>query len=94
MMSSQAYSLVIAKVKDGVDTNAVAKEMNENVDARKWICVTAEKVYTTSSGNIVFLIMTNENTAKPIYNTFKELAGGVGKEFERVGETIELPAEG
>ena len=71
MMSSQAYSLVIAKVKDGVDADAVAKEMSENIDTRKWICVSAEKLYATSSGDIVFLVMSSEEMAKPVYNSFK-----------------------
>ena len=74
MMSSQAYSLVIAKVKDGVDADAVAKEMSENIDTRKWICVSAEKLYATSSGDIVFLVMSSEEMAKPVYNSFKAIS--------------------
>ena len=42
MMSSQAYSLVIAKVKDGADADKLAKTMSENINMRKWICVSAE----------------------------------------------------
>ena len=57
MMTSQAYSLILVKVKDGVDADAIAKSMNENVDERKWICVTAEKVYTTTSGDVICLVM-------------------------------------
>ena len=49
MMSSQAYSLVLVKVKDGVDANNIAKTMSEKIDTRKWICVSAEKLYATSS---------------------------------------------
>ena len=86
MMSSQAYSLVLVKVKNGVDVNKIAKEMNENVDARKWICVTAEKVYTTSSGEVICLVMSNEETAKNVYKSFKKIAGNVGQQFERAGE--------
>lgn len=93
LMSSQAYSLVIAKVKNGVDANKVAKEMNEKVDQRKWICVSAEKVYSTSSGDVVFLIMSSEETAKPIYDEFKSLAGTVGKEYVKEEPEIELPPE-
>ena len=59
MINAQAYSLVVAKVKDGVNANEVAKTMSDNIDTRKWICVSAEKLYATNSGNIVFLIMTN-----------------------------------
>lgn len=94
MMSSQAYSLVLVKVKDGVDIESIAKSMNENVDARKWICVSAEKVYTTSSGNIICLVMSSEEMAKPVYEKFKTLAGTIGQEYERVGEEeIELPPD-
>lgn len=86
MMSSQAYSLIIAKVKDGVNANEVAKTMHEKVDARKWICVTAEKVYATSSQDVVMLVMSSEEMAKPIYEKFKTLAGTVAQEYERAGE--------
>lgn len=91
MMSSQAYSLVLVKVKEGVNANEVAKEMNENIDNRKWICVTAEKVYSTSSGDVVCLVMSKEETAKAVYENFKTLAGTVGEEYERTAEEVELP---
>jgi len=93
MMSSQAYSLILAKVKDGADADQVAKTMNENIDYRKWICVAAEKIYSTSSGNLVCLVMSSEEMAKPIYDEFKSLVGNVGQEYERVGEEAELPVD-
>ena len=92
MISSQAYSFVLATVKEGVDANKIAQTINDKVDYRKWICVSAEKVYTTSSGNIVCLVMSSEEVAKPIYERFKTLAGSVGQEYEKT-EQIELPAE-
>jgi len=93
MMTSQAYSLVLVKVKDGANVEKVAKEMNEKIDARKWICVTAEKVYTTSSEDVVCLVMSNEQTAKAVYENFKTLAGTVGEEYVRTVEDGELPAD-
>lgn len=93
MMSSQAYSLVLVKVKDGVNANEVAKKMNENINAAKWICVTAERVYTTSSGDVVCLVMSKEDVAKPIYEKFKTLAGTTGEEYEKVEAEPELPPE-
>lgn len=93
MMTAQAYSFVLAKVKDGVNANEIAKSMNEKIDSRKWICVSAEKVYTTSSGNVVCLVMSSEKIAKPIYEKFKTLAGTVGQEYEKAEEEIELPEE-
>lgn len=93
MMMAQPYSLVLAKVKDGVNIEEVAKTMNENIDARKWICVTAEKVYTTTSGDVVCLVMSREDVAKPVYDKFKALAGTIGEEYERTVEDGELPED-
>ena len=83
MISSQAYSFVLAKVKDGVDANKIAKEMFDNIDTAKWICVYAEKVYATNSGDVVCLVMSNEEWAKPVYDNFKKIAGAVGEEYQR-----------
>lgn len=83
MMSSQAYSLILLKVADGVDANQIAKTMSESVDMRKWICVTAEKLYASNSGNIVCLVMSSEDWAKPVYENFKAKAGTVGQEYEK-----------
>lgn len=94
LMSSQAYELVIAKVKQGVDANAVAKEMSENIDMNKWICVSANKLYATSSGDIVFLVMAGEtDMATSVYEKFKSLAENVNEVYEKDAEEIELPPE-
>lgn len=85
MISSQAYSLVLAKVKDGVDANEVTKAMSEKINPAKWICVSAEKIYATNSGDVVCLVMSSEEWAKPVYESFKTLAGTVGKEYEKTG---------
>lgn len=93
MMSSQAYSLVIAKVKSGVNASKVAETMKTNIDTRKWICVTAEKLYATNSGDVVFLVMTRADLAESVFNSFKTLAGNVGQVFERTEQEVELPAD-
>lgn len=83
MMSSQAYSLVLAKVKDGVNANEVAKEISEKIDTRKWICVSAEQLYATNSGDVVFMVMTNKELADSLYGNFKTLAGEIGQTYEK-----------
>ena len=93
MISSQAYSLVLAKVKAGNSANEIAKQMSENVNTNKWICVSAEKVYATSSGDIVCLVMAKEEMAKPIFESFKTLSGSTEQVYEKSEEEIELPAE-
>lgn len=96
MISSQAYSFVLAKVKTNVNANEIAKEMSEKINTRKWICVSAEKLYVTSSGDVVCLVMASEELAKPIYEKFKTLAGTIGEEYEKTEEEpnmdgIEIP---
>lgn len=93
LMNAQAYSLVLAKVKDNVNANDIAKKMSEQVDVRRWICVEAEKVYATNSGNIVCLVMTDAETAKKVYDSFKNLAGSTEQEYERTAEEIDLPPD-
>lgn len=93
MITSQAYSFVLVKVKDGINANEIAKQIHENVDERKWICVSAEKIYATTSGNIIALVMGEEETAKNVFEKFKTLAGEVGQEYERNEQEIVLPDE-
>lgn len=93
MISSQAYSFVLAKVKSGVNSNDIAKEMFDKINPRKWICVSAEKVCATSSGDVVCLVMTNKEAAENIFAGFKELAGSVGKEYSKEIEEAALPED-
>lgn len=93
MISSQAYSMILVKVKDGVDADSVAKEMSENINPNKWICVSAEKIYATSSGNVAFLVMTNADMAEDVYNNFKKEAGKIGPEYSKDNVMEDMPME-
>ncbi len=93
MMSSQAYSLVIAKVKDGADADKIAKEMSENINMRKWICVSAEVLYATSTEDLAFLVMSSEEMAKPVYDAFKAEVGVIREEYTRAEAVEELPED-
>ena len=64
-----------------------AQEILDNVDMRKWICVSAEKLRVTNYGNIIFFVMSDEQWGKPVYDEFKQTVGGkVGQELEKTGE--------
>ena len=94
MMSSQAYSLVLVKVKDGVDANNIAKTMSEKNRYKKMdMCFSRKKLYATSSNDIVCLVMASEEWAKPVYEGFKALAGTVQEEYTKTEELPELPEE-
>ena len=93
MMSSQAYSMILVKAKDSSKADLIAKEMNDNVNPNKWICVSAEKVYATSCGNVAFLVMTNADMANDVYENFKKVAGNVGTEYSRENAMDEMPVQ-
>lgn len=91
MITSQAYSLALVKVKQGADVEAVKREMIENVDMRRWICVGADVAYATNYNDVIFLVMSSEEDAKPQYEAFKEIVGGnIGKELTREAEEIQF----
>ena len=47
MMTAQAYSVAVVKVKDNADVEKIKQEMLDNIDMRRWICVSAEQLYIT-----------------------------------------------
>lgn len=96
LMNAQAYSAVVLKVKPGADIEKMKQEIIDNIDMRKWICVSAEKLYVTNSDNIIFLVMSDEEWAKLVYEEFKKYVDNkIGKELEKAEEEedIELPPE-
>ena len=86
-ISSQAYSAVLVKTAKDANIEEMKQEMLNNIDTRKWICVSAEKVYVTNYENIIFLIMSSEEWAKPVYDEFKNVVNGnIGKELQKSEE--------
>ena len=90
MIGSQAYSFVLVKVKDGADADSVAKQMSENIDTRKWVCVEAEKLYATSVDNLAVLVMSSDEWATPVYNKLKEVLGAYNEEYVKENNTTEF----
>lgn len=86
MMTSMAYSLCVARVKDGQDVEAVKKTIFENVDTRKWICVEANQVRVASCGDVILLVMVDsfldESWADGLVSAFETVTGGL------TGETL------
>lgn len=96
MMTAQAYSVAVVKVKDNADVEKIKQEMLDNIDMRRWICVSAEQLYITNSGNVIFSVMTDKDIAKAVYDDFKKYVNNnIGKELEKSNdeENIELPPE-
>ena len=96
MMTAQAYSVAVVKVKDNADVEKIKQEMLDNIDMRRWICVSAEQLYITNSGNVIFSVMNDKDIAKAVYDDFKKYVNNnIGKELEKSNdeENIELPPE-
>ncbi len=88
-INAQAYLAMMVKVSKDADVEEVKKEMLDNIDMRKWVCVSAEKAWATNYGNIIFLVMSDEEWGKTTYDEFKKVIDGkVGKELERIGEQM------
>lgn len=96
LITAQAYSVAIVKVKDSADVEKIKQEMLDNIDMRRWICVSAEQLYITNSGNLIFSVMADKDIAETVYNDFKKYVNNnIGKELEKSNdeEDIELPPE-
>lgn len=78
LMGSQAYSLVVVRVKDSKDAESVASSMLEGIDPRKWICVEADDVRVAAKDDVVVLFMVDSQfvSGKDIIKAFKSLCGG------------------
>ena len=81
MMGSQAYSLVVVRVKKSKDAAAVADEMLSGINPAKWICVEADDVRVAAYDDLVMLIMLSSSfeetvTGKEIVSAFKKVCGG------------------
>ncbi len=78
MMGSMAFSMVLVRVAEAKDAQAVAQEMTDNIDTRKWICVEANEKLVAGYGDVVMLIMLNSElglTAQSFVDAFADVCG-------------------
>lgn len=72
VVGSIAHSVVLVRAKENQDVEALKKNIEENINPSKWICVTAENVVVKNKGNLILVIMSNE-LAAPIEQNFDQL---------------------
>lgn len=80
-MMSQAYSLVVLRVKNAADAPQVAQDIYDNVNTRKWVCVEADTKTVMYSGDVVVLFMIDSGfhdvaTVESMQEAFKTVCGG------------------
>lgn len=81
MMSSQAYSFVLIRVKNAADAEEVASAVLDGINPRKWVCVEADDVRVMVKGDVVALYMVDsqfgeEISGDSVEKAFTEVAGG------------------
>ena len=79
MMGSQAFSLVLVRVADAKEAESVAREMKQNINPRKWICVEANQIMAAGYGDVVMFIMLDSQlgkTAQSFVDAFQKVCGG------------------
>ena len=59
MTGSQAYSLVLLRLKDAADAQTVADAMLENINPAKWVCVAADVQRVVAFDDKVLYVMAN-----------------------------------
>ena len=80
-MMGQAYSLVVVRVTNPEDAAAVAQEMYDNIDQRKWVCVEADTKVAAYWEDVVLFFMVNSDfadqvTTKSIATAFQNTVPG------------------
>ena len=80
-MMGQPYSLVMVRVKDAGDAAAVAQEMYDKVDTRKWICMEADTKVAASYGDVAMFFMVGSSFAQQVstarmVEAFQQVCGG------------------
>ena len=73
LIGSIAHSVVVLRVNDKVDVEKAKNDIKENANPRKWVCVEAEKVIVKSKGDVIILIMSNNELAPKIESNFDNL---------------------
>lgn len=63
LTGSQAYSLVLLRLKDAADAPAIAEAMLENIDPAKWVCVGADVQRVVAFDDKVLYVMANRELA-------------------------------
>lgn len=94
VMGSQALEVAVIKTKEKTDVASMMQNIKDNVNMRRWICVSAEKLYIVNSGDVIFMVMGDNDWAKSIYDEFvKYMDNKVGETLEKGATLEELPDE-
>lgn len=63
-MMGQPYSLVLVRVADAANAAEIAKQMLDNIDTRKWICMEADTKVAAYYGDVAMFFMVSSEFAE------------------------------
>lgn len=73
MMNTNPFTMIVFRVSETPDAQALASELEEKADLRKLICVEAEAADTVVNGGTVLFIMGSQSEIDAIINAFNNL---------------------
>lgn len=73
MMSSVAYQCVVLRLEADEDVEEAKRDLLENAERSKWVCVEAESVVVENVGDVVLYVMADEATAEAVKTAFLSL---------------------
>lgn len=85
-MGSQAFSMVIVRVNDAADTEAVANEMLNGINTRKWVCVEADDLAVAAYNDVIMLYMIDSQygfSSENAVAAFNAVVGGEATVYTR-----------
>lgn len=86
MISSTAYSAVYIRTTDDADAESIRKQLMDNINPAKWVCVSAEQQYAVLLGNDIFFVMGHQDTASEVLA--KAIAAAESRDM-KVSDTLE-----
>ncbi|MBE6984181.1 MAG: hypothetical protein E7434_00950 [Ruminococcaceae bacterium] len=73
-MTSVAHCVVLVRVPEGADAEAVRADMEQNADPQsKWLCVMPEKIVAVAHNNTIMLVMSTADRTDAVVANFDAL---------------------
>lgn len=85
MISSTPYSAIYIRTTDDADAEGIRKQLMDNINPAKWVCVSAEQQYAVIMGNDIFFVMGFQDTASEVLA--KAVAAAEARDM-RVSDTL------
>ena len=86
MVSSVPYSAIYIRTTDDADAESIRKQLMDNINPAKWVCVSAEQQYAVIVGNDIFFVMGFQDTASEVLA--KAVAAAESRDM-KVSDTLE-----